>query len=870
MSDGQVTYVIGGNIDQLKRSLKDAGDAIDKATKGWEGAADNAAQGAEKAGRSMGDVLKGILAADVLKQAGKAILDFGKESVALASDLEEVQNVVDVTFGENSKQVDSWAKKASKSYGLTELQAKKFSSTMGAMLKSMGMSGKEVKDMSLNMTGLAADMASFYNLDHETAFEKIRAGISGETEPLKQLGINMSVANLEAYAMSQGITKGYEAMTQAEQAQLRYNYLLSVTADAQGDFARTSDGYANSLRVLENNFSTLKANIGEALLPVVSGAVTAINGLFDALTPEVTISDTFDDIETDYAEALASISGKKSIVQALVDELTPLEGKTRLTADEQTRWNAILAKLVETIPSLSEVIDLQTGEITGGTDAILAHAKAWATAAEDEAAAAVVIAKQRALREKNTEIITMKVEYKASYEQWQSSRGDMQSLEEQFQAKTGKSLTELYGMANTLPGMVARAGLSEEAKKIYEQYELLVPKEQELSAATADLGEKVATQSEALDLEAEKWNAYAASQGLATEATMENAAASGQLTEAQQSQIEQLIAIGEALQPLVEYQKEVRDATLQQVESIVNGFEAMSVGTEASIEGMIEGLNSQIAYMETYSVNMQEAARRGVDEGLLASLSDGSEKSAEYLQAILIGTDDDIKALNDAWKKTEDGKDAFTDVLADQKLKADEVYQGLVDMAAQKIAELDQSGAAKASLEATVLGIISGIDTQIPSLRAKVNEVLALLSSVSGADYSFGDIWLDRKLSRGTSSASGKTVGRYADGLERVPYDDFPAYLHKDESVLTAEEADIWRGLRGVGAPVAGNGNGAGMADLTQIGAGFWDSAPEELLGARGGDVRVYIGGEQVEAVVSRKQASAYSALERSGWHAGV
>lgn len=682
----------------------------------------------------------------------------------------------------------------------------------------------------------------------------------------------MSVANLEAFAMSQGITKGYEAMTQAEQAQLRYNYLLSVTADAQGDFARTSDGYANSLRVLENNFSTLKANIGEVLLPVISNAVTAINGLFTALTPEVTISDTFDDIEADYAEALASISGKKSIVQALVEDLAPLEGKTKLTADEQIRWNAILAKLVETIPSLSEVINLQTGEVIGGTDAIRAHAEAWATAAEDEAEAAVVIAKQRALREKQTEIISMKVEYKASYVQWQKSRSDMQALEDQFQDKTGKSLKELHGIANTLPGMVARAGLSEEAQKIYEQYDLLIPKEQELSASTADLGESIKAQSEALSLEEEKWNAYSESQGIATEATLENANAQGQLTDAQQSQIEQLTAIGEALQPLVEYQKEVRDATMQQVESVISGFEAMSVGTEASIKGMIEGLNSQIAYMDTYSTNMQEAARRGVDEGLLASLSDGSEKSAEYLAAILNGTDDDIKALNEAWEKTEDGKDAFTDVLADQKLKADEVYQGLVDTAVQKIAELDQSGAAKASLEATVLGMINGIDAKIPSLRTKVNEVLALLGSISGVDYSFGDIWNDRKLSRGTSSASGKTIGRFADGLDRVPYDDFPAYLHKDETVLTAEEADIWRGLRGINVPHAGADSGTGMVDLMQIGAGFWDSAPEGMFGGQGGDV--YLDGDRVGRVisqgVSRRQASAYSALERSGWNAGV
>ena len=111
------------------------------------------------------------------------------------------------------------------------MQAKKYTSTLGAMMKSSGLTGKAVTSMSTDLAGLAADMASFYNLDFETAFEKIRSGISGETEPLKQLGINMSVANLEAYALSQGITKSYESMTQAEQVTLRYNYLMQATRD---------------------------------------------------------------------------------------------------------------------------------------------------------------------------------------------------------------------------------------------------------------------------------------------------------------------------------------------------------------------------------------------------------------------------------------------------------------------------------------------------------------------------------------------------------------------------------------------------------------------------------------------------------------
>lgn len=208
------------------------------------------------------------------------------KAVNAASDLQEVQNVVDVTFGKNSEQVNAWSKSVLNSYGLSELSAKKYSSTMGAMLKSSGVSSEKLLEMSQSMTQLTGDMASFYNLDNETAFEKIRSGISGETEPLKQLGINMGVANLEAYAMSMGIKKSYQNMTQAEQTTLRYSYLLKATSDAQGDFARTQGNYANQLRTAKENLTKLSISIGTKLLPVITPMIQKFNDWIQNIPPE--------------------------------------------------------------------------------------------------------------------------------------------------------------------------------------------------------------------------------------------------------------------------------------------------------------------------------------------------------------------------------------------------------------------------------------------------------------------------------------------------------------------------------------------------------------------------------------------------------
>lgn len=226
---------------------------------------------------------KGVALAIAAAFSIRAIVNFSKECIALGSDLEEVQNVVDVTFGRMSGQIDEWAKTAAENFGISELAAKQYSSTIGAMFKSMGIQGQELTDMSKKMAELAGDMASFYNLDTDTAFQKIRAGISGETEPLKQLGVNLSEANLEQFRLSQGMTTAYKNMNQQQKALLRYNYLLSVTSDAQGDFARTSNSWANQTRILSLQFQSLKADIGAGLINVLTPVLQVINRIIAGL-----------------------------------------------------------------------------------------------------------------------------------------------------------------------------------------------------------------------------------------------------------------------------------------------------------------------------------------------------------------------------------------------------------------------------------------------------------------------------------------------------------------------------------------------------------------------------------------------------------
>ena len=297
-------------LNTMQKSMKENEKAV-------EGLGNELKDGEKKA-ISFGDVLKANILSDAIiggfKALGSAIksavsgfASFAKEGINLASDLGEVQNVVDTTFGSSgAKEIETFAKSAATSFGMSELSAKQFTGTIGSMFKSMGVADKEVLSMSTSITGLAGDMASFYNLDPQEAFDKLRSGISGETEPLKQLGINMSVANLEAYALSQGITTAYQKMSQAEQATLRYNYIMQATADAQGDFSKTSDSFANQQRILQLNIENLSASIGKKLLPTVNSFTTAINGLLSGNTSMYEFTQQISKLAVDTVRSFAS------------------------------------------------------------------------------------------------------------------------------------------------------------------------------------------------------------------------------------------------------------------------------------------------------------------------------------------------------------------------------------------------------------------------------------------------------------------------------------------------------------------------------------------------------------------------------------
>lgn len=201
----------------------------------------------------------------------------------MASDLEEVQNVVDVSFGSMADQVEAFANTAVRSYGMSALTAKRMASTFMAMSNGMDIAQEAGKNMSLQLTALAGDMASFYNVGQDIAQTALNSIFTGETESLKKFGIVLTETNLEAFALSQGIKKSYQAMSQAEKVALRYNYVLNATKNAQGDFARTSGSWANQIRLLKEQWTQFLGILGSGLIKILTPMVKALNQMLASL-----------------------------------------------------------------------------------------------------------------------------------------------------------------------------------------------------------------------------------------------------------------------------------------------------------------------------------------------------------------------------------------------------------------------------------------------------------------------------------------------------------------------------------------------------------------------------------------------------------
>lgn len=1013
-NDGQIVFEVSADGKHAIADIKEITRAIQQETKKWD---DSAGKSADNIGNSFSGMLKKLAAGFASVKIGKALLDLGKDALQAASDLEEVQNVVDVTFGSDNNKIEKWAKDAGAQFGLSETKAKQFASTMGAMLKSSGFAADQITDVSTSLAGLAADMSSFYNLDFDTAFQKIRSGIAGETEPLKQLGINMSVANLNAFALKQGLEKTFEQMSSGEQTMLRYQYLMQATSDAQGDFARTSDGYANSMRQLESNVEALKASLGKTFINVVAGAVGALNEFITLLTPKEdakTVLDDFADIDlktdaklasikktAEQANSLASVldqiggskadkagskiqqfaddishinleQGKSGIVKdflstlaanvttlsditgesseglaqwlesvgAAAESLSPedaegwegliasikeglpglentefgasffaalgdgfsdvskgtsvlewaidnLGDKTNKTAEEQALWLETCKRLVSTIPGLSSIINTETGEVKGGTQAVKDYVKAWEEGQEKLAMLGLIAQKEAALQSRFADLPGLKLDKMVAEQRMKEAQEELEKIALDMFEGVRYDSEGYFDMPNVF-------GFSEEdivkLEEAADKYDSLLDASKSATEAYEKQNKALQEAEKLLNEEKDVVEAMPGAIEDAEDATEAWFRSVGKTSE----EISALVTNVETLtKDLANYVQTVHDSTEASVNSTIKGFgkletpmqeaakktkditdklTAMGSRTkdnasewdklnkelnnynESTVSAQRMGFNleQQVKFMDDYLANLEKARSIGVSADVLAQLSDGSEESFDYLAALAEATPDEVKAINENYQKVIDKKKELTDKLTGQKLTADQVYQSMAEAARNAVAELDLEGEAADNAGKTVAGIATGISSHVGEVEAAVNSIIDQLNRLNSWGISvdlgseFGTITFSGNSGQqSTPDAVGLT------GIDYVPRDNWYARLHEGERVLTAEENMAYNALRGGIAP---------GVDLDSLGGVMRDNIKP------GGNV--YLDGKQVGNVISAQQGRNYKSLQRSGWQA--
>lgn len=271
----------------------------------------------------------------------------GGAAIKLATDFNESMNKVDVSFKGSAAEVQAFAKTTLTSFGIAEGTALDMAALFGDMATGMGVATQDAAKLSTSLVGLAGDLASFKNIGIDQVQTALAGIFTGETESLKRLGIVMTEANVKAYAFSEGIKKSYDEMTQAEKVMLRYNYVLSVTKNAQGDFERTGGGAANQMRMFAESLKQVGAQFGQVVLPYVTAAFKAFNSFMVSVSESSAATKTIIMVVAGLAAAIGPV-----LVAVGFLSQNMITGFTNATKAVKGLWAAMMANPLVAITTL--------------------------------------------------------------------------------------------------------------------------------------------------------------------------------------------------------------------------------------------------------------------------------------------------------------------------------------------------------------------------------------------------------------------------------------------------------------------------------------------------------------------------------------
>nr|DAO92646.1 MAG TPA: minor tail protein [Caudoviricetes sp.] len=771
----------------------------------------------------IGDIASGQFLANMAVNGINSIIDgvTGSidESIGLASDLKETQNVVDVTFEDSASTINKWAQEALNAYGITETKAKQYSSTLGAMLKSMGIADDQVLQMSMDMAGLAADMASFYNLDHDTAFEKIRSGISGENEPLKALGINMSVANLNAFALEKGMNKAFDKMSQAEQATLRYQYLLEATKDAQGDFARTGDSFSNEMRKLQTNLDRIKTEFGKGLLGVVTPAISLLNNALSDKSYQYT---TAEKIMQERDESIYDAKATYAQSLTIVNSMRNMEQESGEAVKATKAWQEALENLKNVMPGLSQYVDLTSDAIMGNAERIKQYVDTVNGVSLYGAHDTAVTDAQAAVdeTEKQLESLYARRDYLNSLiagsnaEEVKAAYHDVVESAYQSFVRTMAGTNANYTFANTFDEFFAsqydevdRAirGVGDSSINLFDFGDMQAAAWSKLteamslqtfdsSSAAGELedvnrqieesNDKLSENQTALARATAEWEAYKRAHPEAEEQVKFNGA-----IEDEKKALEDLKT---AMKDVDTYRADTLKKAQEAYKGVASGMGYMVTHTQEEMKKLLDTDYSKENVLSWYGTNadalhayndaLQQAEAAGVDVGILSGLTTYSRDNDAYLSRLLNLTPEEIKQLNADYQRARDEENAMAETKTRYTLADDETYQAMLKTVQKSLEAFEQKKAIAAYMAENKNAFLAGIDDLKKALEEELPGINELLEK-----YGFVKIKNDLENKPWVHDFGGAREG-YADMFDDVA-NDKNAFSKEQAKALHAIEA---------------------------------------------------------------------------------
>lgn len=628
----------------------------------------------------------------------------------------------------------------------------------------------------------------------------------------------MSVANLNAFALEKGMNKAFDKMSQAEQATLRYQYLLEATKDAQGDFARTGDSFSNEMRKLQTNLDRIKTEFGKGLLGVVTPAISLLNNVLSDKSYQYT---TAEKIMQERDESIYDAKATYAQSLTIVNSMRNMEQESGEAVKATKAWQEALENLKNVMPGLSQYVDLTSDAIMGNTERIKQYVDTVNGVSLYSAHNTAVTDAQAAVdeTEKQLESLYARRDYLNSLivgsnaEEVKAAYHDVVENAYQSFVRTMAGTNANYTFANTFDEFFAsqydevdRAirGIRHSSINLFGfgdmQYAAWSKLTEAMSLQTFDIS-AAAGELEDVNRQIEETNdklnenqtvlARATAEREAYKRAHPEAEEQVKFNEAIEDEKKALEDLKTALKDVDTYRADTLKKAQEAYKGVASGMGYMVTHTQEEMKKLLDTDYSKENVLSWYGTNadalhayndaLQQAEAAGVDVGILSGLTTYSRDNDAYLSRLLNLTPEEIKQLNADYQRARDEENAMAETKTRYTLADDETYQAMLETVQKSLEAFEQKDAIAAYMAENNNSLLAGIDKMRKTLEAEIPGINALLEQL-------GFKQIDYKIK------NKPWVHDY--GGARAGYADLFADVAKDKNAFNKNEAKALHAIK--------------------------------------------------------------------------